>query len=400
MYRNFGLMKNMGGLGARSELDYETLVTFCDDPSISKETLELKCVQRNAMLARKHQPVKLVVFDFDETLTLATFPPEDDAFRSSLDWNPEVLRESEWSAEELVKYNFETPFVATGNRLHKLRCMLAELENCTGGDRITLAVLTRNEHGAVSVLNFLRMAGLDSYFSAIWTLPYSVHHPAAVFRAGREWRTFEPPIVQLPDHKANVLRDVSQHTAKWLPQLAMKEAMEHYPHLFHLPLECIVLVDDERAHFQNNSQENPASLVRYCKVPRYDEIYRNCGPLNQMGGIGAHSDADYESLLAFVRTPWGFAQDAGDSLETDVVDLETTNLQREGEVEEEFKVLRVRRAKSLSNPELATLGREVPVMKRVSSSPVMSPSMGYAPSPGVPDLDLIALDGNGEAADL
>ena len=25
------------------------------------------------------------------------------------------------------------------------------------------------------------------------------------------------------------------------------------------------------------------------KVARYDEVYRSCGPLNQLGGIGAHS---------------------------------------------------------------------------------------------------------------
>merc|ERR1712137_1328643 len=28
------------------------------------------------------------------------------------------------------------------------------------------------------------------------------------------------------------------------------------------------------------------------------------GLLNQMGGIGAHSDLDYESLKAFVEQPW------------------------------------------------------------------------------------------------
>ena len=38
--------------------------------------------------------------------------------------------------------------------------------------------------------------------------------------------------------------------------------------------EELLLVDDER--------ENVEGAMRYCKVARYDEVYRNCGPLNQL----------------------------------------------------------------------------------------------------------------------
>lgn len=31
----------------------------------------------------------------------------------------------------------------------------------------------------------------------------------------------------------------------------------------------------------------------FCQVSRYDETYRDCGLLDQMGGLGAHSDTDY-----------------------------------------------------------------------------------------------------------
>lgn len=66
--------------------------------------------------------------------------------------------------------------------------------------------------------------------------------------------------------------------------------------------EELLLVDDER--------ENVEGAMRYCKVARYDEVYRNCGPLNQplarpsraarvgvrwaprLGGLGAHSRSE------------------------------------------------------------------------------------------------------------
>ena len=39
---------------------------------------------------------------------------------------------------------------------------------------------------------------------------------------------------------------------------------------------------------------------------RYDETYRDCGLLDQMGGLGARSDNDYEELKNFIRQPWEY----------------------------------------------------------------------------------------------
>lgn len=49
-------------------------------------------------------------------------------------------------------------------------------------------------------------------------------------------------------------------------------------------------------------------MLRYCKVPRYDAEYRDLGLQKNMGGIGAHDDADYETLLNFVNNPWLFRE--------------------------------------------------------------------------------------------
>ena len=37
-------------------------------------------------------------------------------------------------------------------------------------------------------------------------------------------------------------------------------------------------------------QQNHRAVIQ---VSRYDETYRDCGLLDQMGGLGAHSDTDY-----------------------------------------------------------------------------------------------------------
>mmetsp|Transcript_55538 Transcript_55538/g.159715 ORF Transcript_55538/g.159715 Transcript_55538/m.159715 type:complete len:663 (+) Transcript_55538:70-2058(+) len=393
-YRSFGMVKNMGGIGARTSADYETLVMFVDNPSSCKETLELRCVQRNVRASSRKHPVKLVVFDFDETLTLATFFPEDDVFGERLDWDPAVLEEGSWSRDDLLRYNFESPYVA-GSRIQKLQSLLAALAKDESGQSRPLAVLTRNESGAVSVLNLLRMANLDRYFSAIWTLPYSLTRTTGVFQVRGEWRAFEAPVCEVADHKANVLRHIVEHPLKWFPQLAMEDLIQSYIGLLSMTPESVVLVDDERASFQNNS-ENPAELMRFCKVARYDEIYRNCGPLNQMGGIGAHSDTDYEHLLAFVQSPWRYSQDVDAVVDIEDFAVVPTNLQRESLEEEGKKVLRVRRPKSLPNPELYSSPRGS-ALKRVSSSPSASPLWQCADpgqiSQGLAEFDLVGFEG-------
>ena len=75
--------------------------------------------------------------------------------------------------------------------------MAQELSQC-----FTLAILSRSERGAAAVLNLLRLAGMASYFEAIWTMPLrSVSVVSAVWRSKAVdlWRSFEPPM--LPDAK-------------------------------------------------------------------------------------------------------------------------------------------------------------------------------------------------------
>lgn len=67
--------------------------------------------------------MKLIIFDFDETITLATFMPSEARFED-LDWQPGELQ-SDWTVEELLSYNFESPFHA-GSRLKELKSMLQE----------------------------------------------------------------------------------------------------------------------------------------------------------------------------------------------------------------------------------------------------------------------------------
>jgi len=70
-------------------------------------------------------------------------------------------------------------------------------------------------------------------------------------------------------------------------------------------MEGIVLVDDLRTNFRSNSA-NKTMVLRFCKVARYDEVYRDCGLLNQMGGIGARCESDFDTLVAFVEEPWKY----------------------------------------------------------------------------------------------
>lgn len=46
-------------------------------------------------------------------------------------------------------------------------------------------------------------------------------------------------------------------------------------------------------------------MLRYCKVARYDaDLYYDMRMVKNMGGIGAHHDADYDTLKRFVEDPW------------------------------------------------------------------------------------------------
>lgn len=254
------------------------------------------CFERNFDGQESCPPVRLVVFDCDETLTLSTFMPRDNDFRTRIGW-------SSWP-EYISTVNFESPWVNGSSRLQKLRDMLQELVDADG-DRRTLAVLTRNEGGAVACLNLLMMAQLSDYFSAIWCMSLRPGRPCGVFRdTDGDWHTFTPPITEVDDHKADVLKDVCVRPEVWLPHLkGVSEGEEHS--LQNLALENIVLVDDVRTNFQSPHHGGP-KVLRYCKVARYDSEYRDMGLVLDMGGIGARNSEDCNTLVQFVKQPWAF----------------------------------------------------------------------------------------------
>jgi len=302
-FMSFGLVKDMGGIGAHDDADYETLKRFVEDPWMCKETLQVRCLQRDLDGRASQHPVQLVVFDFDETLTLATFMPSDKACASKLGWTPDSSDSAEWSKADLITYNFESPFLP-GSRVQKLRKLFEDIlqDGHTKQQRV-LAVLTRNESGVVAVLNLLTIAGLADQFSAIWTLPNGSSSSHGAYQQDGQWKLFEPPFAKVNHHKADVLHHVVDNPGAWFPNLGGRRA-EYLAGLRHLRVEGIVLVDDERGNLRSYSSQ--AKILRYCKVARYDEVYRECGPLNQMGGLGAHSDSDYETLRLFLDQPWEY----------------------------------------------------------------------------------------------
>jgi len=294
----FGMLNDMGGIGAHDDADYDTLKRFVQDPWLCKETFKVRCTQKAFEGNTLKRPVKLVVFDFDETLTLATFMPQNPACRSQIGWRP--TRSDEWTEEDLVTYNFESPWVV-GSRVAQLQSLLAELVT---SQRLTLAILTRNEGGAVAVLNLLKLAKLADFFSVVWTFSTTNKElPAGVYQDGGQWRVFNPPVDKVPNHKADVMMHVYKNLRAWFPQLD-KSRNTPLKELLEMAHEGMALVDDERANF--SSMSTKVRVLRYCKVARYDNTYRDCGHLNQMGGIGAHRDEDYESLKQFLLQPWDY----------------------------------------------------------------------------------------------
>lgn len=320
-YRDFGFLRDMGGIGAHSDADYDTLRRFVEDPWMCKDTFMVRCQEREFPGNHDLRPVNLVVFDFDETLTMSTFMPGDPKFSTEIGWS--APQDAEWTQTDLVDYNFESPWV-TGSRVAKLRALLKGLSTSEdGSSRRTLALLSKNEQGVVAVLNLLTLAGLAEFFSALWTIPARRSTPNGAYREGKTWKCFDPPVDQVHDHKADVLHHVAQEPSAWFPQLAGGDDEQHCPGLQRLRIEGIVLVDDERANFRSNS-EAEAKVLRYCKVARYDDDYRECGMLNQMGGIGAHSDKDYETLRAFVERPWEYPYENAVSQEAVTKTVSTT----------------------------------------------------------------------------
>jgi hypothetical protein len=197
--------------------------------------------------------------------------------------------------------NFVPPW--NQDRLTQLKDMLEELaqESCGESPKRVLAVLTRNNNGAVSCLNLLMMAGLADHLSAVWSMQKNIDGrevPSGVFR-GRDgaWHVFTPPLQDLPDHKADALFGIARDPQAWFPQGC--------PELAGLKPEEIVLVDDARTNFQSFVPGGP-EVIRCCKVAHYDTEYLDMGWIKDMGGIGSRDEKDFRGLIEFVKEPWKF----------------------------------------------------------------------------------------------
>ncbi|CAK8995559.1 unnamed protein product [Durusdinium trenchii] len=341
-YRNLGYVKNMGGIGAHCFEDYETLKMFVEEPSTYKETLHLHCVERHFERSSEQHPVELIIFDFDETLTLATFMPSDPTFEE-ISWDLPSLEGSDWTAEDLLTYNFESPF-CSGSRLQALKAMLEDLSK-----RYVLAILSRNDRGAVAVLNLLRLAQLADFFAAIWTMPFRQQVSCGAWKADAAWHVFEAPLLEVPDEKTEILYHIVENSGKWFPQMEGR-----LRRLQGLRPESVMLVDDEKENLQSASR----FALRYCKVARYDDVYRNCGPLNQLGGIGAHSFEDFELLRRFAEAPWEFQEPHFPQEEADKPNAAPPweDSRVPSRSEELVKLPRSRLRKSASSPTLRALG--------------------------------------------
>lgn len=299
-YREMGLVTNMGGLGARNLDDYGQLEEFVRAPWRFKEAHSIRCSERPFPNSDGRPPVSLVVFDFDETLSIYTFMPEDKRNRTEIGFAGKSAEDK----EHFVKFNFQSPYV-DGDRVEKLRALLQRLIDVPAGEmQRSLAVLTKNEDGAVAVLNLLLMANLAEYFSVIWTLGADPGVPNGVYRVGTDWKPFPLPLgnTQEQHYKAVVLNKVVESPQSWFPQCDESPAWAHVKEMW---MWNIVLVDDERSSFQNvSSEEEEKQVLRYCKVAHYDDEYRQMGLLVHMGGIGAKNDKDYDLLATFVERPW------------------------------------------------------------------------------------------------
>jgi hypothetical protein len=257
------------------------------------------CFEKDFQGCDDHPPVRLVVFDCDETLTVSTFLPGDQNMTSQVGW-------SSAHADYIVDVNFVPPW--NPDRLAQLQNMFAELANGSGtraGDadapstRRVLAVLTRNSCGAVACLNLLTAAGLAEHLSAVWSMQSSHYErPNGVYKdSDGTWQIFMPPLQDHPDHKADALAAIARDPKAWFPQGC--------PGLEELKMEEIALVDDAGSNFESFFLRGP-KVLRGCKVARYDAAYLEMGWVTDMGGIGAHQGKDFQDVIDFVNAPWKF----------------------------------------------------------------------------------------------
>eukprot|EP00414_Alexandrium_minutum_P000542 CAMPEP_0113822738 /NCGR_PEP_ID=MMETSP0328-20130328/2393_1 /TAXON_ID=39455 /ORGANISM="Alexandrium minutum" /LENGTH=612 /DNA_ID=CAMNT_0000790679 /DNA_START=29 /DNA_END=1863 /DNA_ORIENTATION=- /assembly_acc=CAM_ASM_000350 len=300
-----GFLADMGGIGAKRGEDYATLLSFVQEPWKFKEEPHVICIERHFEGCEVFPPVSVVIFEFDETLSLFTYLPDEE---------PEIMKEigysgnSDEARDHLVQYNFESTYIE-GSRLEKLRTLLQDLSTSESRSPRSLAILTENVAGAVAVLNLLLMADLADYFCAIWAPMAEDGLPKCVCKRESAWEEFTPPAEAKRDQdsKGDMLASIVARPREWFPEAfeetgQVKEGLEHLaPENFRL--ENIVLIDDERTKFHTSSGDS-LQVLRYCKVARYDDIYRDQGLMMHMGGIGARSEKDYRLLRYFVDRPW------------------------------------------------------------------------------------------------
>lgn len=358
-YRDMGFRSDMGGIGAKTDADYATLLDFVRKPWEYKAVLKAHCMERHFEKCEELPRVELVIFDFDETLTLHTWMPEDRRYASQIGHQGTAVERQHY-----VTYNFASPYVA-GDRVEKLRVMLKELSEVEHEPPRVLAVLTKNEDGAVAVLNLLMMARLDAYFSAIWTAALD-SAPRGVFREGSQWRKFQPPFgVSDPAHfcKATVISKIVEDPKAFFPQLAADESASttSLSGLLGMTMASVVLVDDEPTNFRAGDQ---TCILRHCEVTRYeDDDFRDQGLVTHMGGLGAKSDEDFDELINFVRTPWLFAEREAPPqfhIPDGRVNLERRNTQ--DELEMEYRPAeQPRRMRALSMPLMLEVAPSQPI---------------------------------------
>lgn len=312
MYRT-----NMGGIGAHTVDDYSELCRFVRTPWHFKEGFGISCKETDFDGHEEHPPVKLVVLGFGHTLTVHTVMPEArnyqkknqeaiECFRTTIGYDDVKSQDR----EKLIEYNFETPYVA-GARISKLKAMLENISVGSDGQRRTLAVLTRNMHGAIAVLNMLMMAELAEFFSAIWTPDAEKGLANGVYRDSEGWKVFTLPEFQYPDsirgvhsYKPMVLQEILWNASAWFPQVSSGASREGAC-LDDLAPCNIVLVDDERDSFRPVEYGDVSvEFPRYCKISHFDDEYRDLGVCFNMGGIGAKNDGDYKQLAEFIESPW------------------------------------------------------------------------------------------------
>eukprot|EP00415_Alexandrium_ostenfeldii_P004795 UN4795 len=153
------------------------------------------------------------------------------------------------------------------------------------------------------------LAGLADYFCAIWAPMAEEGLPRCVCKRESAWEEFPPPAEGMcgQDSKGDMLASIVARPREWFPDAfddsgQVRDDLEHLAPE-NLRLENIVLIDDERTKFHTGSGDS-LQVLRYCKVARYDDIYRDQGLMMNMGGIGARSDKDYRLVKYFVDRPW------------------------------------------------------------------------------------------------